>query len=125
MDAAAAEVLVGQFPRPPGQNIAMGRAILSRQIEQIEDITADPHRPFVPPPGQGSVLGVPLLRDGAPLGVVAIGRQARGSFSRNQITLLQTFAKQAVIAITSAETYSRASGAHRRFAAVTGIPDGH
>jgi hypothetical protein len=52
MDAAAAEVLVGQFPIPPGQDIAMGSAILSRQIEQIEDITADPHRPFLLPPGQ-------------------------------------------------------------------------
>ena len=105
MDPADAEVLAKQFPRPPSGDIALGRAILSRRIEQIEDLTADPDRAFTPPPGQGSVMAVPLLRDGAPLGAIAIGRQARGPFSRNQITLLQTFAEQAVIAITSAETY--------------------
>jgi transcriptional regulator with GAF, ATPase, and Fis domain len=105
MEPADAEVLDKQFPRPPSGDIALGRAILGRRIEQIEDLTADPDRAFTPPPGQGSVLAVPLLRDGAPLGAIAIGRQVRGPFSRNQITLLQTFAEQAVIAITSAETY--------------------
>jgi GAF domain-containing protein len=104
MEQAAAEVLASQFPRPPSQDIALGRAILSRRIEQIEDITADPHRAFVPP-GQGSVMAVPLLRDGAPLGAIAIGRRERGPFSSNQVTLLQMFAEQAVIAITSAGTH--------------------
>src|SRR5215831_531258 len=60
MESAEAEVFARQFPRPPSQDIALGRAILSRQIEQIEDITADPHRAFTPPPNQGSVLAVPL-----------------------------------------------------------------
>ena len=105
MDPADAEILAKQFPRPPSGDIALGRAILGRRIEQIEDLTADPHPDFTPPPGQGSVLAVPLLRNGAPLGAIAIGRQARGPFSGNQITLLQTFAEQAVIAISSAETY--------------------
>ena len=83
----------------------MGRAILSCRVEQIEDTGADTRRGFSPPPGPGSALAVPLLRNGTPLGVIAVGRQARGSFSRNQITLLETFAEQAVIAISGAETY--------------------
>jgi PAS domain S-box-containing protein len=110
MGSAAMEVLARQFPRPPSQDIALGRAILNRRIEQIEDVTADPTRAFIPPRGQGSVLAVPLLRDEAPLGAILIGRQARGPFPRNQITLLQIFAEQAVIAISSVETYRALQG---------------
>ncbi len=105
MEPAEADVLARQFPRPPSQDIALGRAILNRRMEQIEDITAYPHCSFTPPPNQGSVLAVPLLRDEVPLGAIAIGRRLRGPFPRNQITLLQIFAEQAVIAISSAETY--------------------
>jgi hypothetical protein len=50
-------------------------------------------------------MAVPMLRDGEPLGAITIGRPAAGPFSDSQIALLQTFAEQAVIAITSAETY--------------------
>ena len=50
-------------------------------------------------------MAVPLLRAGTPLGVIAVGRPIIGRFPDNQVTLLQTFAEQAVIAIASAETY--------------------
>ena len=46
-----------------------------------------------------------MLRDGVPLGAITIGRPAAGPFSDSQVALLQTFAEQAVIAITSAATY--------------------
>ncbi len=52
-----------------------------------------------------SIVGVPLLREGTPIGAIALGRQAAGGFTDSQVALLQTFAEQAVIAITSAETY--------------------
>ena len=45
------------------------------------------------------------MRDGHPIGVIAIGLAAVGGFSDDQIVLLRTFAEQAVIAITSTETY--------------------
>ena len=50
-------------------------------------------------------MAVPMLRDGVPLGAITIGRPAAGPFSDSQVALLQIFAEQAVIAITSAETY--------------------
>ena len=98
-DSAYAYVFAEQFPRPPSLDFAMGRAILNRRVEQIEDTGADTRRGFTPPPGPGSALAVPLLRNGMPLGVIAVGRRVRGPFSKNQIALLQTFAEQAVIAI--------------------------
>ena len=83
----------------------MGRAILHRRVDQVEDITADPGHSFAGVLGHWSVMAVPILRDGVPLGAITIGRPAMGPFSDSQVALLQTFAEQAVIAITSAETY--------------------
>ena len=83
----------------------MGRAILHRRVDQVEDITTDPGHSFVDVLGHWSVMAVPMLRDGVALGAIAIGRPAIGPFSDSQVALLQTFAEQAVIAISSAETY--------------------
>jgi GAF domain-containing protein len=104
-DPAFASVYATQFPRPVGSDTAMGRAILSHRAVQIEDLGAEPAYGMARAPGPWSTMAVPLLRGGAPLGVLAVGRPAVGRFPDNQVTLLQTFAEQAVIAITSAETY--------------------
>jgi GAF domain-containing protein len=55
--------------------------------------------------GHKSQISVPLLRDGAAIGAVAMPSAEIGGFTDSQVALLQTFAEQAVIAITSAETY--------------------
>ncbi len=104
-DAAYADAYVSQFPRPVGLDSSMGRAILHRRVDRVEDITTDPGHSFAGVLGHWSVMAVPILRDGVPLGAITIGRPAMGPFSDIQLTLLQTFAEQAVIAITSAETY--------------------
>ena len=105
LDPTFASLYATQFPRPVGTDTVMGRAILSRRVEQIEDVAADPAYGIVGLSEYWSTMAVPLLRDGAPLGVIGVGRPAIGRFPDNQVTLLQTFAEQAVIAITSTETY--------------------
>jgi two-component system NtrC family sensor kinase len=109
-DAAYADAYVSQFPRPVGLDTSMGRAILHRQVDQVEDITTDPGHSFAGVLGHWSVMAVPILRDGVPLGAITIGRPAMGPFSDIQLNLLQTFAEQAVIAITSAQTYRALQG---------------
>jgi len=95
-----------QFPTVPTRGGAFSRAILDRQIVHIRDVDADPElsQP-VRNLGVKSMLAAPLVRDGAVIGAVSINAQEPGGFSHSQIALLQTFAEQAVIAITSAETY--------------------
>src|SRR5689334_9679620 len=104
-DPALASVYATQFPRPVGLDTVMGRTILSRRVEQIEDVEAEPAYGMALALGPRSLMAVPLLRNGKPLGVISVGRPAVGRFPDNLATLLQIFAEQAVIAITSAETY--------------------
>ena len=104
-DPAFANVYATQFPRPVASDTVMGRTILNRRVEQIENIAAEPAYGMARAPGHWSTMAVPLLRTGTPLGVIAVGRPIIGRFPENQVTLLKTFAEQAVIAIASAETY--------------------
>jgi len=93
------------LPILPTRGDSYGRAILDRQIVHIRDVDADPElaRPERDL-GVKSILGVPLLRDGAVIGAISMNAEEPGGFSESEILLLQTFAEQAVIAITSAET---------------------
>ena len=106
MTAARTQEFATAYPLPVSQAFAGGRAILTRDTVQVPDTQVDPgfaqrgtnawHR---------SVLAVPLLRAGMPIGAIGLGRSTPGAFSAAQVELLKTFAEQAVIAITSAETY--------------------
>ena len=83
-----------------------GRAILERQVIHVRDVASDPMlSKAVRDLGGSAILGIPLLRDAEAIGAIVLNGNPPGGFSDSQIALLQTFAEQAVIAITSAETY--------------------
>jgi two-component system NtrC family sensor kinase len=108
MPEGDAQGFAAMFPRSVGTDTLLGRAILSGAAMQSADVMADPehfsHGHAVFP--TRSVVAVPLLRDGSAIGALTLARRAEGEFSATQMELLRTFAEQAVIAITSAETYS-------------------
>jgi GAF domain-containing protein len=95
------------FPRPPDRGLAASRAILTRGVVAIHDTAADPDYQLqnAAQLGFSSVLSIPLMRDGEPIGAIAVGRRDPGPFPEKQVALLQTFADQAVIAIENVRLF--------------------
>jgi two-component system, NtrC family, sensor kinase len=105
-----AKALRRGYPMTPGRGSAAARAILTGRVEEIPDVQADPEYTL----GSDaqvmtlrSVLTVPMVKDGSPVGGIALARTSAGHFPERQIELVRTFASQAVIAIENTQVLNQ------------------
>src|SRR5262245_3443261 len=97
------------LPRPANGDTAAGRSIKHRVVIPIAEVSADADygptdvRQEV---GYRSLVSVPMLRDGNPIGAISVGRAYVGRFPEDQVALLRTFADQAVIAIDNVRLFN-------------------
>src|SRR5438445_10285021 len=103
------------FPIPPGRGSAAARAILTRAVVHIPDVTTDPEYVYssLTQTGLHTTLAVPMLQDGTQIGAIVATRREVKPFSDTQIALLKTFADQAVIAIENARLFQELEARNR------------
>jgi signal transduction histidine kinase len=99
---------VKAMPVERGRGTATGRALLEGRVIHIADVLADPDYTWAEAQrlgGYRTVLGVPMLREGIPTGVLTLTRSEVRPFTEKQIELVETFADQAAIAIENVRLF--------------------
>jgi len=107
------------LPVEPGRGTTMGRVLLDGKVVHIEDVVTDPDyalRDAQKLGGYRTMLGVPMLREGVPIGVLTLTRQQKRPFTGKQIDLVTTFADQAVIAIENVRLFDEIQDKSRQLA---------
>jgi signal transduction histidine kinase/CHASE3 domain sensor protein len=101
------ELLRAKYPMRPDSSQVSGRAVLARSVVRLENALADPDydQRFPAAMGWRRMLGVPMLRQGEPLGVIVVGWAETGPVPKAQEELLKQFADQAVIAIENVRLF--------------------
>ena len=107
-------------PIRAGRGSVAGRAVLEGKIVHIPDVQADPEytwsRCTEAAAASRTMLGVPLLREGRPIGVFSLTRNDVRPFTDKQIELVTTFADQAVIAIENVRLFDEIQDKSRQLA---------
>jgi putative tryptophan/tyrosine transport system substrate-binding protein len=101
------ELLRGKYPMRPDPSQVSGRVLLTKSVVRLDDVLADPayDQRFPQAMGWRRMLGMPMLRQGDPLGVIVVGWAEPGPVSKAQEGLLKHFADQAVIAIENVRLF--------------------
>jgi len=107
---AALEQLQASYPLPPSSESLVARGILERAVVHVSDVETAPDVPEVSRRlghalGFRALLSVPMLREGAPVGAIAVLRSEAGAFSAQQVELLEVFAEKAAIALENARIF--------------------
>jgi two-component system NtrC family sensor kinase len=115
----AFEAFMAAHPIPAGRGSVVGRTIEEGKVVHKHDILADPEFTFTEAAKVGglrTMLGVPMLREGTPIGVIVLQRRAVRPFTRKQIELVTTFSDQAVIAIENVRLFESVEARTRELA---------
>jgi GAF domain-containing protein len=108
---------VQSVPVVPERGTVSGRALLEGKIVHIPDAQADPDYTWAEAQRLGrfrTMLGVPMLREGVPIGVLALTRSEVRPFTEKQIELVSTFADQAAIAIENVRLFEEIQDKNRQ-----------
>jgi signal transduction histidine kinase len=103
----------------PGRGTIAGRVLLESDVVHVIDVLADSefeHRDAAERAGVHTVLGVPMLREAIPIGVLLLLRKAVRPFTKRQIEVATTFADQAVIAIENVRLFDEIQDKSRQLA---------
>ncbi len=106
-------------PVEPGRETGTGRALLEGKVIHIPDVQADPDYNWKEAQRLGgfrTMLGVPMLREGVPVGVLTLTRTEVRPFTDKQIELVTTFADQAAIAIENVRLFESVEARTRELA---------
>jgi signal transduction histidine kinase len=109
--------LVRDVPVVPERGSITARALLEGKVIHVADVLADLDYTFAEAQKLGdfrTILGVPMLREGIPIGVLALTRSEVRSFTDRQIELANTFADQAAIAIENVRLFDEIQDKNRQ-----------
>ena len=110
---------VRNLPVVPERGTATGRALLEGKVVHIPDVQEDSEYTFVEAQKLGgfrTILSVPMLREGTPIGVLTLTRHDVRPFTDKQIELVSTFADQAAIAIENVRLFESVEARTRELA---------